>query len=119
MVALYKEAKYKTCKIHHLVWGAFGDKLRDGMKLQVDHKDENKTNNCIDNLQLLTNRQNTTKYHRTKRDLPTGVYWHKKAKKYTSYIYRENKHKYLGLFSSPREASLIYQKELTEVADAY
>jgi len=34
----------------------FGKSKRNGHKLQVDHFDENKQNNYIENLQLLTNK---------------------------------------------------------------
>ena len=68
-VKLCKESKVKTYRIHLLVWDHFGDKPRDGMKLVVDHIDENRLNNKINNLQLLTNRENLIKSinHKKKR----------------------------------------------------
>ncbi len=63
LVLLYKNGKRKTFLIHRLVWDHFGNSPRNGRKLQVDHIDNNKLNNRIDNLQLLTAKENTTKYH--------------------------------------------------------
>ncbi|KKK61251.1 hypothetical protein LCGC14_3016220, partial [marine sediment metagenome] len=73
VVVLCKDKKQSTKTVHSLVWDAFGDKSRNGRKLQVDHKDENKLNNNINNLQLLTNRENTNK----------GKSQYKKTSKYT------------------------------------
>ena len=48
-------------RIAHLVYDHFGKGKRNGRILQVDHIDEDKQNNRIDNLQLLTQRKNTSK----------------------------------------------------------
>jgi len=107
----------KCFKIHLLVWDHFGDKIRDGRKLQVDHIDENKTNNRIDNLQLLTNRQNTSKgklkYNNSSQY--TGVSWSNVCKKWQGLIQINGKLKYLGLFESEYEAHLAYKKALKNI----
>ena len=46
----------KHMKVHRLVYIAHVGVIPNG--LQVNHKDENKTNNCIDNLELMTNKEN-------------------------------------------------------------
>ena len=46
----------KHMKVHRLVYMAHVGVIPNG--LQVNHKDENKTNNCIDNLELMTNKEN-------------------------------------------------------------
>ena len=109
-VSLCKDSKTKSCGMHCLVWDAFGDKPRDGYKLQVDHKDEDKLNNRIDNLQLLTHRQNISKSYQTKRELPTGVWLNKK--RYIARIKINGKTKYLGSFKCSTGAGLAYEKAL-------
>ena len=46
----------KHMKVHRLVYMAHVGVIPNGM--QVNHKDENKTNNYIDNLELMTNKEN-------------------------------------------------------------
>lgn len=49
LVRLYKNKKYKAYTIHRLVAEAF---IPNPLNLpQVNHKDENKVNNCVDNLE--------------------------------------------------------------------
>ena len=55
----YKNGKRKTFYVHRFVYECFrGDILHE---LQVDHIDNDKQNNCIDNLQLLTPAANCQK----------------------------------------------------------
>lgn len=113
-VALCLNGKCKTKRVSLLVWDNFGDKLRDGTKLQVDHIDNNKRNDHINNLQLLTNRENTSKgklFNKTN-GLPTGVNWNKEKKKYVAQIQTNNKRVHLGYFDNPGEASNAYQCHL-------
>ena len=113
-VCLYRNGAATQRAIHHLVWNAFGDRPRTN-KLEIDHKDENKLNNRIDNLQLLTSRENVAKYHQTKRDLPTGVCL-TGIKRYVAHIYRKNYGQCnLGTYDTPEEASQSYQKALEEI----
>ena len=114
-VALCNKGKLHPKKVTWLVWDAFGDRPRNGRKLQVDHKDENKQNNRIDNLQLLTNRENVTKHFQAKRSLPTGVYLKKRTNKYFSAIYHNGRTKRLGTYHTPQEAGEAYQKALEEI----
>ena len=46
----------KHMRVHRLVYMAHIGAIPEGM--QINHKDENKTNNCIDNLELMTNKEN-------------------------------------------------------------
>ena len=51
-VTLGYKAKPKSFKVHILVWEAFNGKKPNGM--QINHIDENKSNNRLDNLELVT-----------------------------------------------------------------
>lgn len=63
-IILCKEGKLKTCRVHRLVATAFVDNTE---KLPcVNHKDENKTNNCADNLEWCTFQYNLSYGNRGK-----------------------------------------------------
>ena len=57
-VALYKDGKVKNHLIHRLVGQAF---LENPMGYdEINHKDENKQNNCVDNLEWCSHSYNNT-----------------------------------------------------------
>ena len=56
-VQLYKEGKRKWFKVHRLVYSAFCGEIPN--ELQVNHIDEDKTNNKLENLNLMTPKQNS------------------------------------------------------------
>jgi hypothetical protein len=60
-VALHKEGKQKTTKICKLVAIAFLNHTPCGFKTVIDHIDNNKLNDKLENLQLVSNRYNSTK----------------------------------------------------------
>jgi hypothetical protein len=60
-VGLYKDGVSKKLRIHKLVAMAFFNHAPNGYKIVVDHIDNNKENNRVDNLQLITNRENSSK----------------------------------------------------------
>lgn len=79
-VNLYKNGKREAKKIHRLVAEAFlldktnfksmphEDRSKiDINKLEINHKDENKQNNCVDNLEWCTNLYNSNYGNRNKK----------------------------------------------------
>ena len=56
-VQLIWNSKYKNYYVHRLVWEAFNGPIPKG--LQINHKDENKLNNCLNNLEMVTPQYNT------------------------------------------------------------
>lgn len=115
-VALYKEKMSKMIKVHLLVWDMFGSKKRNGIILQVDHIDNDKNNNKIENLQLLTARENTVKYHKSIKHSSkhTGVSWHKVNKGWQSSIRINGILNHLGYFINEVDASNEYRRALKE-----
>lgn len=56
IVSLYKECKCKQFLVHRLVVESFIGEIPEG--LIVNHKDENKQNNNVDNLEIVTQKYN-------------------------------------------------------------
>jgi hypothetical protein len=121
----YYKIKYKnithTYKRSLLVWDYFGDKPRDKFKLVVDHIDNDVTNDHIDNLQLLTNRENVTKgkMRVARKSKYKGVTYQTKGRRkyWTSKIKVDGVHKYLGSFKTEAQAALAYQKALISIGE--
>jgi uncharacterized protein YebE (UPF0316 family) len=83
-------------------------------KLVVDHINNNTLDNRIENLQLITQRENASKYFLTKKKSSqyTGVFWHKQINKWQAQIGIDGKRIHLGIFNHEHEAHLAYQKAL-------
>jgi len=105
--------KHGIFGVHQLIAMTFLNFTPQKHFLVVDHKNGIKTDNRVENLQLLSNRQNVTKS--IERKLPTGVYFRKNRKKYFSKICIKGKQKNLGSYLTPEEASEAYQKALAEI----
>lgn len=110
-ISLCKNSKITIHFIHLLVWDAFGDAPRNGRFLQVDHKDENKLNNHISNLQLLQPRDNCNKAKsKTKQTSKyPGVYYNKARSKFMAQIQIKGKRRGLGYFTNEEEAFNAYK----------
>ncbi len=68
-VCLYKKGeRKKTFYVHNMVAICFLNHLPDGTnKIVIDHIDNKKTNNKLNNLQLITNKENVIKSIKTKK----------------------------------------------------
>ena len=64
-VNLYRNNVKKYSLIHRLVWSAFNGAIPEG--LEINHRDEDKTNNALLNLELVTPSQNINYGTRNKR----------------------------------------------------
>jgi len=79
----------------------------DPYPMQVDHEDRNSLNNSVDNLRLgddVLQKQNRGMQSNNKSGVK-GVCWHKGGSKWAAYIKVEKKEKYLGLFTTLKEAA--------------
>ena len=108
---LYKAGKGKSVMIHQLVAEAFLNHTPCGFKLVVDHINSVKTDNRIENLQIITNRENTSK---NKKGLSkhTGVTMIKSNNKWIARILINGKREHLGTFTNEEEAAEAYQNAL-------
>jgi hypothetical protein len=107
--------KQKTMKIHILVAMAFLGHVPSGTnKICVDHINNIKNDNRLENLQLLTNRQNISKGFLGKKTSSQyiGVSWCKRRNIWRANIYINGKRKSLGYYKTEIEAHSSYQKAL-------
>lgn len=103
----------RTCKrffVHKLIAISF---LENTKKLkEVNHKDLNRQNNALSNLEWVTTRENVShsKLNRVKTSVYTGVSFCKKMNKWWAYFRHPitKKNKYLGLFLSEEDAHVAY-----------
>jgi len=102
----------KSKRIHQLVVVAF---LNHNTKsnLVVNHKDFNKLNNNLNNLELITHRENTNQKHLKSNCNSVGVT--KSNKKFRATIRINGVKKHLGIFVNENLASEAYQKELSNL----
>lgn len=113
-VMLCKNGVKKNSRVNKIVWEAFNYKTN----LSIDHINDNKLDNRIENLQAISHRENITKIgfsvtkknHKTSKY--TGVCWDKSKNKWRCQIRINGKVKHLGLYINELEASNVYQKEL-------
>ena len=114
-VILYKYVKPKTIKVHQLVAMAFLNHTPCGFKKVVNHINFDKTDNILENLEVITHRKNTNLKHFKNSSKYVGVHWAKDANKWKCLIHVNGKQKYLGYFTDELEASNAYQKELKQI----
>lgn len=112
-VGFSKDGIIKSHKVHILVAIAFLGHISND--LVVDHIDNDKSNNRLDNLQLITQRENSSKDQKNRTSERIGVGWHKKNKKWISKITINKKSIYLGSFKNEIDASNAYQNKLKEI----
>tara|TARA_R110000803_G_scaffold1757_1_gene5738 strand:- start:133 stop:654 length:522 start_codon:yes stop_codon:yes gene_type:complete len=114
-VSLSKYGKYKKYRLHQLVAMAFLNHKPNGYKMIVDHIDNNKLNNELSNLQLISHRENCSKDKKGGSSIFIGVHWCKNRKKWISNIRINGCKKNLGSFDSEYDAHLAYQSKLKEI----
>ena len=113
----YCTVKFKGRRIayHRLVWILEIGDIPDG--LQLDHRNGDKLDNCLENLRLVTHRENNQNkaFHRATGRC--GYRWHKRGKKWEARVNINGKIISLGYFTNENEAQKAYNIacELIEV----
>lgn len=113
-VSLSRHNIKKTIKIHHLVSESFLNHVRNGFVIVVDHIDRNKLNNNVNNLQLISQRENTAKKI-NKSKIGTGVTYDKRSKTFIARLHNNGIREYLGSFKTKLEANNAYINKLNSL----
>ena len=113
-VNLRNDKGQKVYTIHSLVAITFLGHKPCGYKIVVDHIDGNKLNNMVENLQLISNRENISR-QKPKTSKYTGVCWCKRKKKWKSQITINKKTINLGKYKCELKAHLVYKEKLKSI----
>jgi len=105
----------KTIKVHQAVAVAFLNHKQCGMDLVVNHINLNKSDNRVENLEIVTSRVNSNKLHIKSSSKYVGVSWHKRVKKWVSSIYVNGKNVHLGCFDTEEDAYNKYLEKLNTI----
>ena len=111
-IILYKNGKRKGIAVHRLVAMSFLNHEPNGHEIVVDHIDNNKLNNDLNNLQLITNRENSSKDRSGNCD-STGV-WLNQNGNFSCTIQLKGQKYHIGTFKSEEEASDAYSEVLED-----
>ena len=114
-VKLYCNGKGIRRTVHQLVAITFLNHTPSGYKLVVNHKDFNKLNNNLSNLEIITHRENANKKHLKSTSKYTGVSYRKERNTWLDLIYIKDKQVNLGTFKTEEEASEAYQNKLKQL----
>ena len=114
-VSLCKNSNSKIIKAHQLVSMAFLNHKINGHKLIVDHINNDRLDNRLENLQIITQRENTSKDKKNKSSIYVGVTWHKANNKWVSNIRINGKKIHLGCFNTELEASEAYKNKILKI----
>jgi hypothetical protein len=116
IVSLRKDSIKKTFRIHSLVAESFLNHVRNGkMDLVIDHINDNPSDNKVENLQIITQRENSCKTQGNYSSKYKGVCWYSRDKRWVSKIYIDKKTIVLGYFKCELAAHLAYQNKLKTI----
>jgi hypothetical protein len=119
-VDLSLNGKRKNYTVHKLVAMCFLSHEPDGtMNLVIDHINNDKLDNRIHNLQLISNRDNLIKSIDKEKTYSkyTGVTWDKQSQKWKSNIRINSKSYHLGLFEIEEDAHKAFQQKIKEMGE--
>ena len=115
-VLLSKNKIIKNNLVHKLVAMAFLNHIPCGHKIVVDHINDNKLDNRVENLQLISQRENVYKTQGKYSSKYKGVSWDKEKNKWRTKININGKLIHLGYFNCELSAALAYQNKIKEIS---
>ena len=111
VVNIQKSVKY----VHQLVAMAFLGHVPNGHSLVVDHIDNDRQNNNLNNLSIVSNRENLSRRGGSSKYV--GVYFNKSTNKWASKIRVGGKNVWIGRFKNEIDAHNAYQNKLKELSN--
>ena len=111
-INLHKNKKQKSRLVHQLMAESFLSHKRQKFKIVIDHIDNNKLNNNINNIQLLSNRKNSTKDKKPKSG-ESCIY--KSNSKYLVRLRINGKKKSIGIFKDINDAIICRDEFLKQI----
>ena len=112
-VQLWKNNKRKYFYVHHLVYNSFhkvGYDSSEKYEMAIDHINEDRQDNRLENLQKVTYRENTARSQKNRKaGLPTGITYWAERDKYRARINIKKEYFYLGVFPTAEEAGKAYE----------
>ena len=105
--------KGKPRSIHRLVWASFNGPISN--KMVVNHKDLNPSNNKLDNLEVVTYRENTHHHFKARGIDVTGVIQRPNNKRWMARICVNGHYKALGDYDTKEEAEAVYWKAVDDL----
>ena len=113
-LSLCKDGEQDTIGVHELLGEAFlGHARHNTESLIVHHIDEDKLNNRLDNLQVITRSDNNYEHYTlagNKTAKHRGVHWCKTKKKFIARITIKGKSIHLGEFKDQDKASRVFKE---------
>ena len=114
-VGLHKNGKSSPKKVHQLVAIAFLGHIPDGHNICVDHVDNDKLNNNVTNLQLITNRENCSKDSRKNIGKYKGVTYSKRDNSWWGRVTYQGKSYGTTTVKTELEAYELYKELLNKL----
>ena len=115
IVVVRKNNYSKQFKVHQLVAMAFLWHKPTGMINVINHINFNKADNRLENLEIISQRENASHKNKEYSSKHIGVCWDKENKKWISTIRINGKRIFLGRYEKELEASNAYKKKLKEI----
>jgi len=118
IIIIYNNKGKYTTSVHKLVYQTFNNIKLSGYYHHIDHINNDRGDNRLENLQILSARENSLKINLSnKTSKYKGVCWDSHKKRWKACIRINSKQKTLGVFKTEEEAHNAYLKKRQELLE--